>query len=82
MTAEELLYNVGKVWSVKTIHWLLDVNFNEDSCRVEDKNIQQNLNMIKKLALNIIKQYKAATKSKRVISKSSSCGEGETTSYF
>lgn len=51
------------------MHWLLDVHFEEDFCRVEDKNVQQNLNMLRKLALNIIKQYKSTTKSKKAISK-------------
>ena len=69
MTAEELLFNARKEWSVETMHWLLDVNFDEDFCRVEDKNVQQNLNMLRKLALNIIKQYKVDIKSKRAISK-------------
>jgi len=35
-----------KEWSVETIHWLLDVHFEKDFCRVEDKNIQQNLTAI------------------------------------
>lgn len=69
LTAEELLYHARKEWSVETMHWLLDVHFEEDFCRVEDKNIQQNLNMIRKLALNIIKQYKSTAKSKKAISK-------------
>lgn len=38
-------------------------------CSAEDRNIQQNLNMIRKLALNIIKQYKLTAKSKKAISK-------------
>ena len=68
LTAEELLYHARKEWSVETMHWLLDVHFEEDFCRVEDKNIQQNLNMLRKLALNIIKQYKSSYKSKKAIS--------------
>ena len=69
MTAEEFLFNARNEWSVETMHWLLDVNFDEDSCRVENKNVQQNLNMLRKFALNIIKQYKVDIKSKRAISK-------------
>lgn len=69
LTAEELLYHARKEWSVETMHWILDVHFEEDFCRVEDKNIQQNLNMIIKLALNIIKQHKSTAKSKKAISK-------------
>lgn len=69
LTAEQLLYHARKEWSVETMHWLLDVHFEEDFCRVEDVNIQQNLNMIRKLALNIIKQYKSTVNSKKAISK-------------
>lgn len=51
------------------MHWLLDVHFNEDFCRVEDKNVQQNLNIFRKAALNIINSFKSASNSKRAISK-------------
>jgi hypothetical protein len=54
---------------VETMHWLLDVHFGEDFCRVEDRNVQQNLNMVRKIALNTIKGYKTKTCSKRPISK-------------
>ena len=36
---------------------------------MEDENIQQNLNMLRKLALNIVKLHKSKTASKRPISK-------------
>jgi predicted transposase YbfD/YdcC len=69
ITAEELLYHARNEWSVETMHWLLDVHFGEDYCRVENKNIQQNLNMLRKFALNTIKQYKSLTRSKKALSK-------------
>ena len=69
LTAEELLHHARMEWSVKSMHWLLDVHFEEDYCRVENKNVQQNLNMLRKLAINIIKQYKERSESKRAISK-------------
>jgi len=56
-------------WTVETMHWLLDVHFVEDACRVEDRNIQQNLNMLRKAAINLIKQYKERAESKRSMSK-------------
>jgi len=40
------------------MRWLLDVHFGEDYCRVEDRNVQQNLNMARKAALNMVKLYK------------------------
>lgn len=69
LTAEELLHHARMEWSVESMHWLLDVHFEEDYCRVENKNVQQNLNMLRKLAINIIKQYKERSESKRAISK-------------
>ncbi len=54
---------------VETIHWILDIHFSEDYCRIVNRTIQQNLNMFRKFALSIIKQYKANKNSKRAISK-------------
>jgi len=69
LTAEELLKRARLEWSVETMHWLLDVHFHEDFCRVEDRNVQQNLNMIRKIALNSIRDYKEKTGLKSAISK-------------
>ena len=69
LTAQELLRHARLEWSVETMHWLLDVHFQEDFCRVEDRNVQQNLNIVRKIALNTIKGYKNKTASKRPISK-------------
>ena len=65
LTAEELLRHARLEWSVETMHWLLDVHFKEDFCRIEDENVQQNLNIFRKIALNCIKRYKEETNSKR-----------------
>ncbi len=69
LSAEELLKHARLEWSVETMHWLLDVHFGEDFCRIEDRNIQQNLNIVRKIALNCIKQHKGKAASKRPISK-------------
>ena len=47
----------------------INVHFEEDWCRVEDKNIQQNLNILRKAAINLIKLFKSDTQSKKAISK-------------
>ena len=64
LTAQELLKTARKEWSVETMHWLLDVHFYEDMCRVHDATIQQVCNMGRKIALNLIKTYKQKTNSK------------------
>jgi hypothetical protein len=56
-------------WSVETTHWLLDVHLGEDSCRIGDEVVQQNLNMVRKIALNSIRNFKNRSGSKRPFSK-------------
>lgn len=68
LSAEELLKFARLEWSVETMHWLLDVHFCEDFCRVKDRNIQQNLNIFRKIALNSVKLFKAFSKSKKALS--------------
>lgn len=69
LTAEELLKYARNEWTVESMHWLLDVHFTEDFCRVEDANIQQNLNITRKMALNSVRGYKNKMNSKRPLSK-------------
>ena len=67
LTAEELIHHARKEWSVETMHWLLDVHFREDSCKIQSRNTKQNMNMLRKFALNIVKNHKAATSSKSAL---------------
>ena len=69
LTAEELLKHARLEWSVETMHWLLDVHFGEDFCRVEDRVVQQNLNIVRKIALNCIKLFKEKSGNKQPLSK-------------
>ena len=69
LNAKELLHHARMEWSVEAMHWLLDVHFEEDWCRVEDKTVQSNLNIFRKAAINIIKLFKTNTESKQAISK-------------
>lgn len=68
LAPEELLHHARMEWSVETMHWLLDVRFREDDCRVQNTNVQRNLNILRKLSLNLIKLFKRDTQSKRPIS--------------
>lgn len=69
LTAKELLNHARLEWSVESMHWLLDVHFGEDFCRVEDENVQQTLNIVRKIVLNCIKLHKQKVDSKRPLSK-------------
>lgn len=68
LTAESLLRHARLEWGVESIHWLLDVHFNEDKTRVWDMNVQKSLNLTRKIALNLAKIFKAKTSSKLPIS--------------
>ncbi|MBQ8348496.1 MAG: ISAs1 family transposase, partial [Ruminococcus sp.] len=50
------------------MHWILDVHFEEDWCRIENKAVQQSLNMFRKAAVNLVKQFKSRNNSKLPIS--------------
>jgi len=63
LTAEELLRHARLEWGVESMHWLLDVHFAEDKTRVWDMNVQKLLNTMRKIALNLSKNYKAKTES-------------------
>ena len=42
-------------WSVESMHWHLDVTFREDANRTLDKQAAQNLNIIRKWSLSLLK---------------------------
>lgn len=69
LSAPELLHHARMEWAVESMHWLLDVHFSEDYCRIVNRTIQQNLNMLRKFALSLIKHFKASFHSKRPISQ-------------
>ena len=68
LTAESLLHHARLEWGVESMHWLLDVHFAEDKTRVWDMNVQKILNIIRKIALNLAKDFKSKTESKVPIS--------------
>lgn len=46
---------IRKHWSVEIMHWHLDVTFKEDANKTLDKDVAQNMNIIRKWALSILK---------------------------
>jgi len=62
---EEFLKTVRKHWAIESMHWCLDVVFNEDGCLLQNTNAQLNLNLWRKFALTIHKGFKNKTKSKK-----------------
>jgi|JI10StandDraft_1071094.scaffolds.fasta_scaffold336640_2 predicted transposase YbfD/YdcC len=58
--AQDLLNAVRKHWQVEnTLHWTLDVTFNEDASRIRKESSPENYAMIRHIALNILRGYKS-----------------------
>lgn len=68
LSAEELLKHARAEWSVESMHWLLDVHFREDYCRILDENLQKNMNMFRKIVINLLRSYKTKTNSNKPFS--------------
>jgi predicted transposase YbfD/YdcC len=57
--AEVFARAVRRHWEVENnLHWVLDVAFREDDCRVRKDNAPENMAMLRHLALNLLKADK------------------------
>lgn len=59
-SAEKLLYITREHWKIESMHWLLDVVFSEDDCKILSENGLKTLNIFRKLALLMHKKYIAS----------------------
>ena len=68
--AQKLLDVTRTHWGIEnSLHWVLDIAFREDECRVRTGYAAQNLATLRHIAVNLLKQEKTAkvgTKSKRL----------------
>jgi predicted transposase YbfD/YdcC len=63
VTAELIARYVRGHWSVENqLHWILDVQFNEDQSRVRKGHAAENLARVRRIALNLLKQEKTCKK--------------------
>ena len=60
MTAKDLLHYARQEWRIESMHWLLDVHFKEDKTKIRDLEVQKNLNLLRKITINLVKQYQAS----------------------
>lgn len=59
--AEKLLSAVRSHWGIEnSLHWQLDITFDEDHSRIRKDNAPQNIAVIRQLALNLLKKEKTA----------------------
>lgn len=62
LSAEQLARTVRAHWAIENkLHWMLDVCFGEDDCMIRKDNAPQNLSLLKKIVLNLIRADKTDT---------------------
>ena len=73
--AKDLLRITREHWAIENnLHWMLDMAFREDDCRARAKNAAEAMNILRKLALQMLKTCdtcKCGMRSKRKL-----CGLG------
>ena len=57
-TVEEFALAARAHWGVEAMHWVLDVTFREDACRVRKGHAARNLSAIRKFALSALRSDK------------------------
>lgn len=60
-------------WGIEnSLHWVLDVAFNEDKCRIRKDNAAENFALLRHIAINLLKQE--TTKKRGIRGKMKNCG--------
>jgi len=54
----ELLTITRNEWAVESMHWQLDVIFNEDRTTLHEENAQKTINILRKTVLNVVRTYR------------------------
>lgn len=57
-TVEQFAHAARAHWGVEAMHWVLDVTFREDGCRVRKDHAARNLSAIRKFALSALRSDK------------------------
>ena len=60
LTPKELMEHKRSHWSIENkLHWVLDMAFREDESRARKDNSAENFNVLRQIALNILKSEKS-----------------------
>ena len=58
--AKRAAHAIRTHWGIEnSVHWILDVAFNEDRCRVREGNAAENMSLLRRIALNLLKNNKS-----------------------
>ncbi len=64
--AQQLGKAIRQHWSIENqLHWVLDVTFGEDSCRIRTGNAPENIALLKRWSINLLNQETSFKKSTR-----------------
>ena len=59
---QTLHYAIRQHWRVENdLHWCLDVSFREDHCRIRDLRAAENVAMVRRMALQLLKRQPGET---------------------
>lgn len=69
LNAQEFANGVRQHWGIENrLHWVLDVIFGEDASTISKDYSAQNMSLLKKMALNLIREYQERQIGKKKIS--------------
>lgn len=75
--AQQLGKVIRQHWSIENqLHWVLDVTFNEDACRIRTKSAPENIALLKRWSINLLNQETSYKRSTRQKAKRASMDEG------
>ena len=64
-STRELLVAIREPWKIESLHWLLDITFSENESHFLSENAHATMNVLRKSALTVHKNYLAASGKKR-----------------
>lgn len=56
--AQSFMEAVRSHWQVESLHWILDIGFCEDDCRIRKDHGPENMALFRQIAVNLLKQDK------------------------
>jgi predicted transposase YbfD/YdcC len=75
--AQPLGKAIRQHWSIENqLHWVLDVTFGEDACRIRTGHAPENMALLKRWSINLLNQETSFKRSTRQKAKRASMDEG------